>query len=273
MFFHKTDIEKAEHFFCSWKWTQPAFASILEELRSNPPDATPEAGLINVSSGKYVWHLNKSIDGQNYDFAYKTQHCSKHIRYLLQSSLSAREAKNYMHFAEIGIPTPKVLAVGDVRSFFFIKETFIATEFISDSHDGRIFMPNGAMSDDIDRKMEFSRRHLKCLAIAHDHNFFHKAFHPRNLLWRETSGDMEVFWIDVARCRKVPQWKMPKAILWDFYSFLLDMQLNREQAHSLMEHYLANRTCGFIPSSANEMMAKIERFKQHLFEKRRNLFS
>ena len=187
-----TELKKVHSFFASWNYVEKGFEDILCDLRSDTPEMSAKAGLINESSGKKVWHLvRKNRNGIAYDFAYKINPGKTPWRYIFKSSLAAREAENYMMFEQLNIPTAHVLAAGDIRKNFILKENFIATRFIGGSHDGRIFMPGGEMRAETELRKEFTCKHLSLLAEIHDNMIFHKAFHPRNLLWRNSGNGME----------------------------------------------------------------------------------
>lgn len=258
-------IEKAESRRRSWSWAKPEFAPILAELRQNPPAPSPEAGLINESLGKLVWHLRRG----GYDFAYKVQPAKSPLRYLLKPSLPMREARNYMRIKAVGIPCPEVLAVGDVRRNFRLQETFIATEFIADSLDGRVFMEGGKLYDDMEKKLEYCRRHFALLAQLHDALILHKAFHPRNLLFRcNSAGEMDIFWIDVARCRRILPCYLNRAATVDLHTFFRDMHFEPETVRELVGFYLSRRKRGTYPGGANALFDSLVNFRRRAFSKR-----
>ncbi len=259
-------IEKAQSRRHSWSWAKPEFAPILAELRRDPPAATPEAGLINESFGKRVWHLQR--DG--FDFAYKVQPAKSPFRYLVKPSLPMREARNYLRIQSVGIPCPEVLAVGDVRRNFCLKETFIATMFIADSLDGRVFMEGGKLHDDQEKKLEYCRRHFARLAQLHDALILHKAFHPRNLLFRDNpAGEMEIFWIDVARCRRILPCYLNRAATVDLHTFFRDMHFDQETVRELVGFYLSCRRRGSYPGGADALFDSLVNFRRRAFSKRK----
>ena len=194
------------------------------------------------------------------------------MRYLVRSSLPAREARNLQRFHDLGIPTAHVLAVGDVRHNFLLKQSYLVTEFLPDTADGRIFMPGGNLAQDMERRLTFTRMHLALLAKIHEHCFFHKAFHPRNLLWRERDGRMEVFWIDVARCRRVRPFRMKRAMIMDLHTYFRDMLFPRETVRTLLGEYLTMRSPGSFRGNAQDLLEELIHFKRHLFALRRKRY-
>ena len=254
----------------SWSYAEKGFEEILHDLRSNTPEMTSQAGLINESLGKMVWHLvRKNSSGQEYDFAYKINPPKTPWRYIFKHSLAVREAVNYMMFEELDIPVAHVLAVGDIRKFFMLKSSFIATSYISDSLDGRKFMPGGEMRSEIALRKEYTLKHFALLAKIHDNMIFHKAFHPRNLLWRQNNGNMEVFWIDVARCRKTKASAMKRAVLVDIHTFFRDMQPTENELKEAVVFYLSCRKNGGYPGGAECLLKDLYAFKRRLFSKKR----
>ena len=183
--------------------------------------------------------------------------------------MTAREIRNYKRFRDLGIPVPRVFGGGDVRRWLILRETFMATEFIPDSADGRLFMPGGALNGDTPLKLIYCRKHLALLAKIHDHRIFHKAFHPRNLLWRGQGNDMEVFWIDVARCREAGTASMPRAVVVDLHTFFRDMRLTRAETAELLEYYLSCRTQGAVPADAASLLDSLIHFRRRLFSSKK----
>ena len=263
-------LNKSERRRSSWVFAEKSVAPLLEQLRKNPLPRTPEAGLIYSSSGKFVWKLNHETAQGPTVIAYKTNPGKTPHRYIFKSSLPVREVRNYFLFEKAGIPTAPVLAVGDMRKNFILHETFIITSFIEGSADGRIFMPGGDLYSDLENKEIFCKINLELLAKAHHALIWHKAFHPRNLLWRNTEKQMEIFWIDVARCRKVSAHAMPAAIIYDLHTFFKDMRLPRETVASLLEHYRKSAPEHFLPASNAQLLEAIATFKRRAFAPREN---
>ena len=260
-------LNRKESRFRSWQLAEPGFEGILKELRETPPPPAEEEGLIYTSSGKRVWHLRRESGSKVYDFAYKTNP-GKGLRYIANSSLPVREMRNYLLLESLGIPVPRILAVGDARSFFILKETFLATEFIADTRDGMDFTPGGPLYADTEKKMVFCRLHLEQLAKIHNADVFHKSYHPRNLLWRECGGEMEIFLIDVPRCRLERPSGMFRAAVTDLHSFFRDMRLPRAQTAELIAYYLQFRTPGTAPK-AEEVLDALIHFRRRPFSRKK----
>ena len=233
------DISK-EKFHCSWSSSIPGFEKVLEVIRQGDLADTPECSKINYNSGKTVWHCR--IGG--FDFAYKTQEGKKPWRYLFRSSLPVRECKNYRIVSESGIKTPDVLAVGDERKFFLLKESFLVTTFIEGTSDGTVFrLGNKFYRGAEELKRAFCEEAMRTLGRFHKRGYYHKAFHPRNLLFRGTSAaDFELFWIDVARPRKNGLFFRKRHEINDLHVFFRDMILTRSEVLDLLKIYVSSRS-------------------------------
>lgn len=255
----------------SWYLCETEFAPILETLRNTPPARTEENGLIYSSSGKYVWKMDYDSPSGKVTVAYKTNPGKTPWRYIFKSSLTIREMRNYLRFEELGIPVAHVVAVGDQRKNFILQETFIVTEFLENTRDGRVFMSGGTHRADREDMLAFCRLNVEQLAKLHHANIFHKAFHARNLLWRKTeNGKMEVFLIDVARCRKVSSRFMPRAVIWDLHTFFRDMRLKEPEIMEVIEHYMKTAPQSYLPEGgAAAIMDELLHFRRRLFSRKK----
>ena len=79
----KPDFRKKKRFISSWHAAVPAFAPVLASLRSGKLVEDENHSLINVSSGKYVYH---GLDA-GFDYAYKTQEGKTFWRYIFRPSI------------------------------------------------------------------------------------------------------------------------------------------------------------------------------------------
>lgn len=258
------DYKNKRRFFSSWSACKETFKPVLALLRSKNIADVDFCTHINTSSGKYVYR--GKLNG--FDFAYKTQKGKAFWRYIFQPSLPLRECYNYEILRALHIPVPEVLAVGDTRKFFILQESFLVTEFLQDTCDGRVFMPGGAMRNGFeDLRNAYAKKHLLLLAKYHDAHRFHKAFHPRNLLFRGTNAEnMEVFWIDVARLRKARNMKF--AILKDLHTFFRDMLMPEKDVEQLLEFYIQCAE-NKVFTSVGELKFSLTHFKRKPFSKRK----
>lgn len=261
-----TRFQNIERRFSSWSYTVPGFEKIFHTFCTTPPGMTKSEGLLNESSGKYVWHLCQG----GYDFAFKINPGKTPWRYIFSPSLAAREALNYQKFAALGLPTAQLLGVADQRNFFILKKSFIATGFLTGTQDGRLFMPGNPLYTDSVKKAEFTKQNMEHLATAHDARIYHKAFHPRNLLWRdEENNKMQTFWIDVARCRSVSMSAMPRAILVDLHTFFRDMRMTCGEMEQAVTTYLAARKNGTYPGGKEQLIHDLFHFKRRIFSRKK----
>ena len=270
MAYQLPDFRNAAKFRKSWSAALPEFQEVLTALRTQvPPKEDDTCRLINVSSGKYVFRGNIS----GWDFAYKTQQGKTFWRYICRPSLPLRECLHYEILHKLAIPIPQVLAVGDTRENFVLKESFIITAFLDGTADGRIFMPGGKFRTGYEAlRQAYCLEHLKLLARLHNAGYFHKAAHPRNFLFKgDTPENLEVFWIDVARMRKMHSAKL--AVTVDLHVFLRDMLLTRDEVKFLLEFYLEHSSLQLY-RSADDLMNDLVHFKRRMFSKRKyRLFS
>lgn len=255
--------EPDEHFFSSWRTAAPGFEDALERLRSAPVRSDADHRLINSNNAKCVWRCR---DGA-FDFASKTQDGKTPWRYLFRHSLPVRECLHYRILAELDIPVPEILAVGDTRRCFILKESFLATRYLDNTCDGRVFMPGGDRRTGHDAlRAAFCEGHLRYLARLHDAGYFHKAFHPRNLLFRETGDETapQLFWIDVARLRKSADAR--RTVIVDLHTFFRDMLLPEAEVKRLIGIYIAARRTPC--ADAEQIFSGLVTFKRRAFSKK-----
>lgn len=293
-------MNAAERFFSSWDYSVPGFEPVLRRIRSSELHQDENHEFLSESSGKFVWRIRDCENALKFDVAYKTQNGKAPWRYWFRSSLPVRECRNYAYYEALGIPVPEVLAVGDTRHCFHLSESFLVTHYyLSGARDGRAFMKGGAFYHDQCRKRIFCRKNLRLLARIHDESYFHKAFHPRNLLWRDavrtgagntdcaagerggSSGtgraaekveesSMEVFWIDVARCRPCPQRKMHRAVIVDLHTFFRDMRLKAEEVADLLSFYVSCRAAAAASELSPELLLEeLLGFRRRLFSRKK----
>lgn len=251
----------------SWSTAAPGFQDALAHLMEHPLSEDPAHRKINESSGKTVWRCR---DGA-FDFADKTCPGKKPWRYFFQDSLPVREYRHYILLQKLGFPVPCVLAAGDIRSHGILRESFLVTGYLEGTHDGRIFMPGGEFRTGHDSlRRAYCEGHLKLLAAAHDDGFFHKAFHPRNLLFRKrgSGGAPELFWIDVARLRKMHFFNAHRAMIVDLHTFFRDMRLPEPETLALLRIYTVARKKGHVPG-AEQLLRELVSFKRRLFSRKK----
>ena len=220
-------------------WCAEGFEEDLAWIRANP-EARNAGNLLTDSSGKQVWRIE--LPGGRGAVAYK--HCGEKAfnRYILHLSHPGREWRNYQAIARMGIPAGKALAFGETRPHFWrLESSFIITRFIENTRNGCDFMPGGRLRDDAAMRRRFCELIAPHIATMHRHGFFHKALHPRNILYRGgTPETMEIFFIDVARCKTRFLWTMKWFLLFDLYTPLNDLKLPADESRAFLKLYHAN---------------------------------
>ncbi len=250
-------------------WTAPGFQEGMRYIAEHA-ELRNEESLLSRTGGKEVWKIPLPAETGGKTAIYKICHGKKPWRYWLDLSLPAREFRNYQVLYQLGIPAAKVLAFGERRTFCHLHDSFFITEYIPDTQDGRSFMPGGAWRENRELREQFWKINMPILAKLHRNHFFHKAIHPRNILWRlRPDGKMEVFWIDVARCRIVFHVRLKRAIAFDLYTILSDLRLPSEEGERLLACYLEHYPdCGYTYES---LCAEMRRFHRHYARKSVNV--
>lgn len=222
----------------SWSWIKKDFAADFETLTSDGVLCeNGGAPVIWMTKQKYV--LKVSCSGRNYVF--KSYRKVRDVRkYICRLSPCGFEARNYQLLAEAGLPMAKLLAAGDTRRFFLLKNMFLMTEFAENFRDGRDFQPAGAVYSDMVLREEYIIRNLRLLAKCHDAGFIHGGFTPANLLYSlreepdENGNLMDLCWIDVATCRKFSLLYPPRKMVTDHWHFFKFLNIRGEE----LERYL-----------------------------------
>ena len=163
--------------------------------------------------------------------------------YLYHTTPTAREALNYQKLQLIGLPMANLLAVGDTRKCFRPESSFIVTEFAENCQDGRAFYPGGELEKETAWRDEFCRRNFELIAKLHDAGIYHRGFTPANELWRprpapdEQGNQLDIIWIDVASCRRLPAAVLRRKIPDDFVNFLRFFQFPEETWRGFLQAY------------------------------------
>lgn len=124
---------------------------------------------------------------------------------MAKPSRSCTEMRNLRFFRELGIPACEVIAQGEIRNRFgIIRNCLIITREIPGCRPLDVFIDELESSDeDIDIKADLRRQILISLVtnlrLIHQHGFYHKDLHWRNILVRRVGDrgeNAELFWID-----------------------------------------------------------------------------
>ena len=242
-------------------WCDASFRERLEYLQSHP-ELRGKGELLSNCAGKLVWKIDFPPALGGGTAAFKLCQGKKPWRYVLDLSHPAREWRNYQAIYRLGLPAPRVLAYGESRRSWKLESSFIITEFIENTRDGRDFMPKGQRRDDVPLRRRFCELVAPHLAMLHRHGFYHKALHPRNILYRgDTPETMEIFFIDVARCRIRPKRLMKFPILFDLYTPLRDLALPKEESLAFLTAYLENSP--ECPFDMAQLEKRLRAFRRH----------
>ena len=225
----------------TWRWLHADFAEEFHQLTASGAD---RAG----SGGEVIWKTRHKCTLKIQTAAGRVIACKQYSKlrlfpYLYHCTPTAREAVNYQRLAQLGLPMAKLLAVGDERCFFRPRSSFIVTEFAENCQDGRAFYPGGRLESETAWRDEFCRRNFELIAKLHDAGIYHRGFTPANELWRRRSAPdengnlLDIIWIDVASCRKLPSALLRKKIPEDFVNFLRFFQFSEEQHRIFLQAY------------------------------------
>ena len=247
----------------SWFYVNDGFKDdFLSLVESNALQKDGEFPVIWNTKQKYVLKV-QCASGRV--FAYKAYNrLKKQYKFFFRLSPCGAEAANYQQINSLGIKTPQLLAVGDTRIRGVLKTAFIATEFVGDYQDGRAFFADGALYGRVDLCDEFICRNMQLLARLHDHNILHRGFTPMNLLFREkinpASGDdlLDIMWIDLASCRKLPRFMLKRRLIVDFEQFFRFFDFSSEKLRKYLACYLAAAE-NPLAASEDVLLAKLEK--------------
>ena len=240
-------------------WCTDGFEEDLAWIQAHP-EARNEGNLLTDSSGKQVWRIELP-DGRG-SVAYKLCGEKSFNRYILHLSHPGREWRNYQAIRRMGIPAGEALAFGETRKLWRLTSSFIITRFIENTRNGCDFMPGGALRDNSAMRRQFCELIAPQIATMHKHGFFHKALHPRNILYcGDTPETMEIFFIDVARCKMRFSWRMPRVILFDLYTPLNDLKLPADESRAFLDAY--RRNFPDCPFTQNELVNRLSNYCRH----------
>ena len=193
--------------FSSWSYVA-VNNSEINELLSDRSNLVPggKHPCLWKTRNKYVLKLTLA-DGK--EVVYKAPLCQKGIhKYLFRPGPYGMEAFNFDRLAKAGLPMVKLIASGEKRCCFVLKDGFVMTEYASGFSNGRDFIDGEALENEKELINEFVCRNFVFLAKMHALGIIHRGFTPANLLYRKrtvTASDnnlLDLLWIDVASCQK-----------------------------------------------------------------------
>ena len=225
----------------SWQWLRTDFAEDFHRLTAAGADREDSGNeIIWNTRHKYTLKI-QAPSGRV--IAFKRYRTLRLFPYLYHTTPTAREALNYQKLQLLGLPMANLLAVGDDRKCFRPNSSFIVTEFAANCQDGRAFYAGGKLEKETAWRDEFCRRNFELIARLHDAGVYHRGFTPANELWRtrpapdEQGNQLDIIWIDVASCRKLPSPVLRKKIPDDFVNFLRFFQFPEAVWHTFLQAY------------------------------------
>lgn len=242
----------------SWQYTDESYKVKIDALRQQNGDFTDD--------GKYpvLWSTRSKFVllltcGDGTQIVYKApRRLRSPLRYVFRPGPWGNEAVNYQRLADIGLPMVKLISAGEKRCFFILKHGYLMTEYAANFSDGRDFTPEGKLYNDYSARDEFIRRNFQYLAEMHSAGFIHKGFTPANLLYKKSGDTLEIKWIDVASCKKVPfKFNIRKHIARDLSLFFHFFNFTAEEKLSLLTSYC--EACEVWKTTPEKLLSLIDR--------------
>lgn len=254
----------------SWSYVNDTFAGDMEELLA--------AGSLKLDGPfPVIWKTKqkfvlKGTAPSGRTFAYKSYCKLKGAgKYFFRLSPCGMEAENFQRISDCNIALPRLLAVCDIRKNTILKTAFLITEFAEGYSDGRDFTPMKSVITDRDLRDEFIYRNMELLAKLHDNNILHRGFTPANLLYklRETpdaaGNRLDLMWIDIASCRKLPRFLLKRSVTVDFEQFFRFFDFSDTELLEYLNHY-----CNSTRSPLNQPEKLLAALKKQLAKRKKN---
>lgn len=246
----------------SWGYVNDSFAEDFQSLeRTGALRLDGPCQVIWKTKQKFVL---KGIAPSGKTFAYKS-YCKLKgaVKFFFRLSPCGMEAMNFQLIADCGIALPRLLAVGDIRKNGLLKTAYLVTEFAEGYSDGRDFTPMKAAVNDRELLDEFILRNMELLAKLHDNNILHRGFTPANLLYQirrtpdEQNNQLNLMWIDVASCRKLPRFMLKRAMVVDFEQFFRFFDFSSDDLLKYLQHYC--QSSNNLRKKPEELLAELEK--------------
>jgi hypothetical protein len=219
---------------CSWRWIKKDFAAEFHRLAATGAfEYGGPSSVIWQTRNKFVLKVALESGFAVYKSFFQIRNFHQ---YLLRPSLSAAEAFNYRRLAGLGFPLPELLAVGETRCCFVLKNSFLLTRFVEGFSSGLDFREGGAHFGEKELLMDFCHGHLRLLAKLHDAWICHRGFTLPNLLYRIDPDGLKLCWVDVAECRIAIM--STRRIAEDMANFFIDLDMLPEERRELIKYYL-----------------------------------
>ena len=252
----------------SWSYINKDFAGDFQALTES--DSLKLQGPFPVIWRTKQKFVLKGSAPSGKTFAYKSYSKLKSSwKYFFRLSPCGMEAENFQRISDCGITLPRLLAVCDIRKNGVLKTAFMITEFAEGYSDGRDFTAKKSVITDRKLLDEFIRRNMELLAKLHDNQILHRGFTPANLLYklRETpdaNGNMlDLMWIDIASCRKLPVFALKKNMAVDFEQLFRFFDFSDTELLEYLNHY-----CNSTRSPLNQPEKLLADLKKRLAKRK-----
>ena len=236
----------------SWHWSNSGFEEAAAWLRTHPHEI--RHGLyMSDTPGKEVWHVSIPSKLGGFEIVMTSYVNAKSFWDMFTLSEAWNEVRNSVVMKSLGIPTPKILACGEERSWGKVSSSYVVSEYIPASLSGKVLMPGGQLREEKQLRRAFSMKAMELIARAHKCHFYHHDFRPGKMLMAENStvDDMRLTMIDMY----LADFRMPFAsdrllLADDLLAFFVDMRPTTKEIKELCEYYLYfNSGCGYTVES------------------------
>ncbi|MDR1612729.1 MAG: lipopolysaccharide kinase InaA family protein [Planctomycetota bacterium] len=233
----------------NWRYAVPGFGPALAHIFDNPA-VLEGAEAIHRGMPNVVHKLTLPEAVGGYAVVVKRTLGRRQIAHWFYPTSCSREAAFYKLCAWIGVPTADFLAVGDSRTGWHWDYSFTVTRFLDGFADGEV------VRDDL--RIMFARKAVGYLGSLHRIRLYHRAFKPKNIMWREAGkGDVEIRLIDFGSCALRPRLCFTQLVVKDLAKFLRGARLKRDEYPELADAYLgANPGAGM---SVPELLRRLDR--------------
>ena len=244
----------------SWSYIKDSFVKEFETLSAR--NEFSESG-----SGENIWDTGKkfvlkiALDNGGAVVYKSFRVVAKPAKFILRPSPCGFEAHNYSLLNDLGIPLPELLAAGDIRKCFLLKNAFLITRYAEGFYNGRHLLKGAEFHSRRDLLKELLHRNMPLLARCHDGGIIHRGFTLANLMWKEMpeadseGNKLELLWIDLGSCRRRPVWLINQLCHLDLELLFKHPDLSREEKAELIELYCAARKK--LPPNAEKIKKRL----------------
>ena len=234
-------IDKVVSFFHSWHWSTekyPALGAFIRGMVEHPERLNQEGKNIWDSNNKTVELCQVPEEAGTFRIALKRSGEQRFWRYFLRPSLALREYYGFREATRLGMPCVEVLACGENRNGFRLKESYFVTRFAEDTYQMQEYEFDYPRHEAHAEMLALLSELMTQIARLHAAGFRHGGAHGRNFLCRkQPDGKIEILWIDLATLRRFSRRKRWKEILLDLSDLLEYFDLSKDELAQLQEIY------------------------------------